>query len=497
MNNKKGLTLLEVIVSLMIFTIVSVAFYSMFASVFINTFRTGDLTEKMFAAQSEVEDVILDVKTKLENNQSGDIDIEEESITIFSGAQQRTIKGFPIEYEDENLKVFSFVSRTRPPELIVPIINKDVKVLAKNPGDVEFPNIGMSQLSLVVDRANLSVDKPNYLSGDGYLFQWYRSEENQYTPSVTPTFVDDFDFLEAYNNMDNIPFINETYKNRIVQLKVTPVGEKGQIGQPVASNPVLISGFSVNNNLLVHLDASYINHESTNEMSNVSTGRIKRWIDRGPASATYTNTSNANVSPALVQDSIGDETPRRIFYIQNNSTGNTQTLRTSYGSTTYNSITMYVAIRFDVSGGGVTFPASTTLFDSNVSQTGSNYNKLLIKLSNNRLEFLRNGTNNLSVYDDDFRTGDWAIYKIESTQRKLTVSSSLLFDEGVYVFQNSDFSELKSNQNANGNVSIQNIQNYFPIGHSLGEIIIFNSSGHTESDSNKVLEYLYNKYITD
>ena len=67
-SKKKGFTLIEIILSLAIFALISVGFLGMFSTVFINTYRSTEVTENAFFAQQQIEDQIADVKRDLENN---------------------------------------------------------------------------------------------------------------------------------------------------------------------------------------------------------------------------------------------------------------------------------------------------------------------------------------------------------------------------------------------------------------------------------------------
>ena len=132
-SSKSGFTLIEIILSIAILAILSVGFFGAFSVVFINTYRTGELTEAMFAAQGEVEDLILEIKTKLKDDQDVS-EYEPDTITIFDSygsSISRDVIVYPIKLETPSISISTFVSRTRAPKLIVPKIEGGITITAK------------------------------------------------------------------------------------------------------------------------------------------------------------------------------------------------------------------------------------------------------------------------------------------------------------------------------------------------------------------------------
>ena len=170
--NKKGFTLLEIILSLAIFAIMSVGFLSVFSTIFINTYRTSIITEETFEAQKLLEEQILDVKEKILNNDHSSITVAEDTHVLFSsyGADfEREVIVYPLTALLSNgATLETLVSQVRPPQLIVPVIESPVIITANTTLEVPYPNIGMNQL--------LSVNghTPTSISNEGYLIHMGR-----------------------------------------------------------------------------------------------------------------------------------------------------------------------------------------------------------------------------------------------------------------------------------------------------------------------------------
>lgn len=492
-----GFTLVEIIISIAILSILSVGFYGVFAVVFVQTFRTGELTEAMFGVQGQMEDEILDVKTKLEHNQSNQITYSTDTIMIFDSygsSIRRTVTGYPITLTTDTISISTFVSQTRPPQLNVPSIINGITINAKNPSIVSFPNFAHENLSVEV--VNPVVDFPSYLIQ--HLYYWYKSPANQYTPSITPAFPDTFELIPQYNSK-TIPVIDSTFAGRFVQALVTPVGEKGQVGTSVASNPILISSMPVNSNLLLHMDASFITHSSNTEMY-VEQQRVKQWKDIGPTSVTLTTNSSENASPQLTQELLGEDNARRIFSIQKNTTSTAQMLTATNSMSAKANVVIYVAYRFYAvpDGGDPNLPTNATLLTTNFNSSSTN--KLEIDISGGNLRFRRLGTFSptpITFTPEEYRTGNWQIFKVVITPNSLSVATNLGLEEGVFSFSPPLVSSTASS-NTTG-ISLSALRSLFPYGHNLGEIIVFDNSGsaHSDSDSLAMMQYLYNKYISN
>lgn len=130
-GSKDGMTLIEIIVALAIFAIMSVGFYGAFATIFINMYQSSEITENLFKSQQLIEERIADVKLKLKNGLASE-EKDRESFVFFSGTNQRTVYAYHLSEKMINGKVIeTLVAENRPPQLEVPIINTPVIIGAK------------------------------------------------------------------------------------------------------------------------------------------------------------------------------------------------------------------------------------------------------------------------------------------------------------------------------------------------------------------------------
>ena len=165
----KGMTLLEIVVSLAIFAIMSVGFYGVFATVFVNMYHTSRVTEDVFASQQVIEERIADVKAKLKNGLISDVTDTRETHVLFSGTSQRTVYAYHLAETMINGRVIeTLIAENRPPQLAVPVINSAIEIAAYRGSSKEnYPNIA-SKDSLTV---NLAPGTPT-VDNEGLLIRY-------------------------------------------------------------------------------------------------------------------------------------------------------------------------------------------------------------------------------------------------------------------------------------------------------------------------------------
>lgn len=278
----------------------------MFTTVFINHYKSAEVTENAFLAQRNMEDAIAQVKAALNNGVAVET-YESQTITLFSGTNARTVTSYYVTQGSgvgPSLEIF--ISSTRPPQLRVPVITSGVSIEAQSGGNtVKYPSVGLSGLS--VDLADdLVVDNPGLLIR--YLYYWYVSKPNEYIPGSPPAFPDDYEIIREYTS-STIPTIPESYGGRFIKLLVTPVGEKGQMGASVQSNALYISPLPVTSNLLFRADASYIDLMSTTMIrTTTSGGVVSRYVKLLPdlgSNALDLKQTTSNNQPILNQITLG------------------------------------------------------------------------------------------------------------------------------------------------------------------------------------------------
>lgn len=425
-HRSKGFTLLEVIVSVAIFAIISVGFFTMFSTVFITTFKSKQVTENAFNTQRQLEESIAEAKSALEagTTPSGLTPI---TVTVFSGSNARTVTVYNIVQESTTgPSLEMYVSSVRPPELLVPTITNAVDIeMASNLVVKNNPNIGMANLSINLKNA-LTVDNSGLLIR--YVYHWYLSKGNQYIPSNPPTFPDDYEIITEYSSK-TIASIPLEYSGKFVKLVVTPVGEKGKMGDSVTSNAVYLSPFPLNTNLVMHLDASYIDSNDTaNQVRKETVGQsmsnlVKKWValDDTPSNPSQ---SSANSQPVLNTFDVGatptNQTVQGVHGKAGVANGALVT-PTTPAIGTIADLTVYFAAKFEDA-----FPSNTMIFQSKANSTTGNRWEFKTNATGNLVlvRYLNNSNTSSSVLtcvDFDYRGNKWKVFKLSLYQDLLAI----------------------------------------------------------------------------
>jgi prepilin-type N-terminal cleavage/methylation domain-containing protein len=487
-KQKYGFTLIEVILAMAIFAIISVSFFSMFSTIYTNNYLSSVATENVYHAQDLIETSITEVKDILND---GDTPSGYPTITVqlFSGANQRDVTVYQVTQENPTGRTLeSYIASVRAPSLRTPIITSGVNIAAYSSNVlVKYPNIGMSSLSVTLSES-LVVDNNGLLIR--YLYYWYISEPGHYVLNSPPTFPDDYQIITSYTS-DTIPTIPESYAGRFLKLVVTPVGEKGKMGTSVVSNDVYISPMPINDNLMFHADASYINKDNTAEVRNATvSGKvysyIKKWVDRSSWALDLNQTTN-NLQPVVYQYTVGENENEHVLLGGLGISGvSNQGMKTSTSSSvgTKADITVYFAALFEDG-----FPNSTILFQSRATSGGAN--RFIVRTSaSGQLEIVRYlgttsaaNTRTLSSSGVAFMDGEWNIFKLEIFSDRLAIqingqdAGSLSFTNSTAVLNFVDF-EVK-----------------FDYRMTLGEILVYGTDHvNNSSESNSIYEYLEAKF---
>ena len=483
------MTLIEIIVALAIFAIMSVGFYGAFATIFINMYQSSQITENLFESQQLIEERIADVKLKLKNGLASEVTEDRESFVFFSGTNQRTVYAYHLTENMINGKVIeTLVAENRPPQLEVPIINTDVIIGAKiGSVDMPYPNIASRESMSIGLKADVGVNNEGILIQ--HLYYWYISKPGVYTVSEPPEFPDDYELLAGYTSK-NINSIPESFGGRFFVLLVTPVGEKGAMGTSVPSNALFISNLPVYNNLLLHYDASLINKSNPSEFDNIN-NRVLRWVDAG--NLKLASTSPPSNKPMIESFVYGDEGQKETYGVSRSTMSSDQTLTSTKPNPqiSKSNLTVYLVMNFDSVNGTA---ASKTILHSR-SDNNNNRNKFILRTSTTgQLELVRysdNGSTFVVTNQSDYRTDDWDIIKLE-----IYTASSGGISIRRDIQKNSDTFSFNSNQTStstNNNLTLTPFSLSFAHGYSIGEVMIYD--GITSGEDEKlILEYLYDKY---
>lgn len=267
--NNRGMTLVEVILSIMLIGIISVVFLPSIITNFNMLINTKKFTTDSFEAQEDIEKLMEEARKSGKESEAFDkIELE---------AFNKKVHGYKIEKAISNHgKINVFIADTRPPESEVPIV-EEVWIEGKKNGRPIDYIYGADKDTYI--EGNYIIDqntKHNLLST---VQKWYVSEEGFYPiipkeyPELEvgvkyPIFPQNYEpirneYKKTLNNLDR-------FSDRHIIYTLTPISKVGKYGKEVYSNSLYVIGIPVVDDLSLHLDSSFIILEDN---------RFKEWID--------------------------------------------------------------------------------------------------------------------------------------------------------------------------------------------------------------------------
>lgn len=487
-KTKSGMTLLEIIIAMAIFAIINVGFYGVFSTVFINMYQTSQVTESAFLSQQAIEARIADVKSKLKNGLVDQVTDNRVTITLFSGSNERSVYAYNLDETMINGKlVETLVAENRPPQLQVPIITSEVKIGAYNGNTlVKYPNIASrSSYTVNLIGGTPTVDDEGLLIQ--HLYYWYISEPGFYTLAQPPLFPDQYEILAGYTAKD-ILTIPESFGGRFLKLVVTPVGEKGAMGDSVVSDDLYISPLPVYSSLLLHFDASWINLNSTTEYNG---DRVQRWYDISPFNTSIPNPSGSK--PTITTHEYDQEIKKRTFGVGRSPSTGTQLLLTNSNSSipAKQNVTVYFVANFVTENGT---DKNITILES---RSNASTNEFVLKTSNavgfeGRLELVRyfNSGSSSVIAQANYRTDQWEIIKLELYTNRLAIRNGVVVNQNVYSYGNNEVLVI----NNTNTMTLTPFSMNFAVGYDIGEVLVYDGIVSNE-DEQKILKYLVDKYL--
>jgi len=311
MKNNRGFTLIEIIVSLALLSIISVGMISGLTSQFRFLTGTRNFTEELSGAQLRMEGEIVAVKKTLEahGTPSGETDY-----TLFSGAYERTVAGYPRELVvDLGTSTGSFFTVVGSRVLEFPVATATVGIKFQPIDTTLFeysPSLYASSTVNLVDPTGVNLTN---------IYRWYVSREGFNIPMLTastpeevetgtkyPRFPDDYSIVPSAPN-STLASVVSRYPGRHVLCTVTPASTSGKMGATAVSNPVFVSGLPYRSNLELHLDASLISREAAFGQVEVRSGRnyVENWADVSGEGNDAVQSSDTR-QPELIETFIGD-----------------------------------------------------------------------------------------------------------------------------------------------------------------------------------------------
>lgn len=309
---RKGLTLIEIIISIALLGIISVSFLSAISTNFSLLNKTKGITSDVLLNQQNIELEIEKVKNNIETpGYYIDSDFKE----YIWADKNIKVKYIEVKKHINGQSIFTIVSDKKIPELPVPEITETKISHYKNSIESEYAYaLNDSEM-----RSSYLLNDPDdlFMIND---YRWYVSNKgfNIPVPSTYPEieagykypkFPQDYTIIpkEISNKIilnNNIQELSD-YGGRHIVLTATPAAKSGKIGRSKPSNPLYLHGLPHIDSLIFHLDASMISRESTTDViTSGSNAGVKIWRD---ISGNLNNASTSSNFPYLIENSIWDE----------------------------------------------------------------------------------------------------------------------------------------------------------------------------------------------
>lgn len=321
MKNKKGFTLIEVIIALALIGIITVGFVAAMGNYFLFFNKTEEISRSIFRTQQQMEISIDEVKKGIrDNKESTQIAGKSRKTTpaIWKSIDNRRnspgvqINYFEVEELFNNKPYITLISNIKP-EIDDNLLELHTIGILSKKGNNDVPYVYSSDSYSILgnfenDRNTSS--KYNHLLN---VVDWYASSSgfNMPVPSNVmpneeqhhyPVFPVDYKIIKTsridrYGKHLDVKFIEkndntrlEDYRGRHIIFAVTPGAKSGKIGIQSVSRPVFISGIPIVDNLDIHLDASFTGSNSLNEFESRTRGGetthyVTKWND---ISSAYT-----------------------------------------------------------------------------------------------------------------------------------------------------------------------------------------------------------------
>jgi|LSQX01.1.fsa_nt_gb prepilin-type N-terminal cleavage/methylation domain-containing protein len=296
MKKSNGFTLVEVIVSLGVLGIIAIAFLGAIASHFTYMTSTKRITQNAFKAQELMEYEIDEAKIRVKTADPATL----KKVKIFTS----DLGGIDVNYEEvkityNNKDYYTLISniKTEPLEMIS-LESIGIKLMqgaTQIQGD--FYGYATDEFSVVGSFSNDNLYKWDHLLNQ---VEWYISSDKFNIPlpkNQSAVLNDDEGHYYPLFPRDYAIFSNETiYKfgssettfpyledigGRHLVFSVIPAAKSGKLGVRLSSKPIYISGLPVTDNLITHLDASYIDvlSDTTEALLSGTEYLLKVWYD--------------------------------------------------------------------------------------------------------------------------------------------------------------------------------------------------------------------------
>ncbi|MDY0255732.1 InlB B-repeat-containing protein [Gudongella oleilytica] len=246
-NNRQGMTLIEVILAITLLSILSISMISGFSSQFMNINRGTDITIAAMDGQSEFEDLMYDVRSKIQDYDPSDSwddlvatvpewDVETVEVLGNSFEMQKLTKDYSDGIKENTIYLSSKLAEVEK-RAKIPI--SGVRIGVSTDANGLMADLSLSPLPV------LTAEHDDNSSFSGFyvnLYRWWKSVPGKDLASLQ--FPEDFILINVSQTTDELTdLLDNAGAGRYVALTVTPVDIHGYRGNTaISSNFVFIKG---------------------------------------------------------------------------------------------------------------------------------------------------------------------------------------------------------------------------------------------------------------
>lgn len=335
MLNKKGFTLVEIIVAIALLGIISVGFLTVISNNLNFIQQNRETTESVFAMQQQMELAIDRTREEIDDA-SIPLSANVTPITISNAfGSGINVQAYQLKETDGSGKtMYTLISEQRMPEFPVPIV-ETISANLKVGGSIVDQAYAVSGVSVVgnytIDPATtadfLVANENWYVSREGFNIPYPNTVVPEYEVGTKyPSFPNDYTIIpaELQSNLTDVT----AYGNRHIVYAVTPAGKSGRLGDLVASEPVFVSGLpKTGDDLVLHLDGVVIDQAESSEIDEVAGEYlVEKWVDLSKYNKPAEKITNSS-RPTMIENSIsGDFVGKYVDF------DSTETLKVNHSS---------------------------------------------------------------------------------------------------------------------------------------------------------------------
>lgn len=319
--NKKGMTLIEIVIAIAILSILAAVFVTSMATYFRFMSDGRGMTEDVFSAQRVLEENIESIKYSIFNGVDPDSGkATDVNFTLFSGDYQRDVEGYKTEAIISSTRKLVAVVGSDQLVYPVPVIENIELTIRKSgvtqSGNFEYalkyePNLSLRGTFVLIDPESVFLVNRH---------EWFVSRKGFTIPIETdtdlitegevgrlyPVFPNDYDLVPIQGitnqlNQNDFSTLISDYAGRHIVYTASPFALSGKKGVTIFSRPIYLHGPTVTDDLVLHVDASMISKDTSKSDINVSceTISVNTWYD---LSGSNNHLTTVGTSPPLLME---------------------------------------------------------------------------------------------------------------------------------------------------------------------------------------------------